>query len=51
MTIGEQLLELADEYRTSKQARAYDMADVSPSGREPSIIAAEYEAKLKELLA
>ena len=49
MTIGEQLLELADEYRASKEARSFGMG--KPAGREPKDIAADYETALRQLLS
>lgn len=48
MTIGEKLLNLTAEYNLAMESRAYDMG--TPSGREPSVIAAEYENSLRELL-
>lgn len=50
MSTGERLLDLADEYRDAKEARADDGPGI-PLGREPSVIAAEYEVALRELLA
>lgn len=52
MNLGEKLLNLSLEYQQSKANRSADW-DVlgSPSGREPSEIAADYEAALRELLA
>jgi len=50
MTLGEKLLNLTVEYRDSQEARASAFAGSSPAGREPSVIAAEYEAAITELL-
>lgn len=49
MTIGEKLLNLTIEYSHSVEARAHGMG--TPAGREPAVIAADYEAGLRELLA
>jgi hypothetical protein len=47
--MGEKLLKLTVEYADSIEARSYP--GESPAGREPSEIAADYEAAIKELLA
>lgn len=49
MTLGEKLLKLTAEYNRSVEAREYGMG--KPAGREPSVIAAEYEDSLRELLS
>lgn len=53
-TIGERLLNLAEEHRTSQENRrlfdSMEIPDSSPVGRNPDEIAAEYEAVLRELL-
>lgn len=52
MTIGEKLLELSAEYQQAKAVRdTYGQqygGDLE--GREPSVIAADYEQALRELL-
>ena len=49
MTLGEKLLNLTAEYSRSVESREYGMGN--PAGREPSVIAAEYEGALRELLS
>lgn len=53
MTLGEKLLSLTVEYQQSMVARSGwgDVFDGEASGREPAVIAAEYEEALLELLA
>lgn len=53
MTLGERLLDLAEEYREAKAMRADSEALGFGSeviAREPAVIAGEYEAALRELL-
>lgn len=51
MTIGERLLNLTFEYKASTEARSPEFATVPGDavGREPSVIAADYEAALLEV--
>ena len=52
MTIGERLLDLTLEYKDTLEVRALmDEIDGSLLGREPAIIAAEYERVLRGLLS
>lgn len=48
MSIGKQLLDLAEEYRLAKEACTFAMGE--PVGRNPSLIADEYEEVLASLL-
>lgn len=52
MTLGEKLLDLSAEYQRAKAVRdGWDQQyGGALSGREPSEIAADYEAALRELL-
>lgn len=51
MTLGEKLLNLSIEYSDTLQARALtDEIDESLIGRDPAVIAAEYEDALRELM-
>lgn len=51
MTLGEKLLNLSIEYSDTLQARALtDEIDESLIGRDPAVIAAEYEEALRELI-
>lgn len=51
MTLGERLLGLSAEYSETLAARALsDVIDESDIGRDPTVIAAEYEMTLRELL-
>jgi len=55
MTIGEKLLNLTAEYNAAVAHKEYMKAETGDDrvsvGREPSAIAADYEAALRELLA
>lgn len=53
MTTGEKLLNLTIEYKAATEARSSEWAALPGAavGREPSVIAADYEAALRELLA
>lgn len=51
MTIGEKLLELSAEYNRSKEVREDWGTNSTPAGRDPKVIAADYELALKELLS
>lgn len=53
MTLGEQLLNLTVEYKASKESHedGWPSMPGTPVGRRPEIIASEYEATLRELLA
>lgn len=51
MTLGEKLLNLSAEYQKSTASReSGDAYGGVPAGREPAVIAAEYEASIRELL-
>lgn len=51
MPLGEKLLNLVCEYRDTKEARALtEEVDEGLIGRDPEVIAAEYEETLKLLL-
>ena len=52
MTIGKRLLDLTWEYKVSTDARAesWGVDSGKAVGREPSVIAADYEEALKDLL-
>jgi len=55
MTIGEKLLNLTAEYNAAVAHKAYMLAETGSDsvsmGREPSAIAADYEAALRDLLS
>lgn len=48
MTLGEKLLNLSAEYQQATASREWDMG--TPAGREPSVIAADYEDTILELV-
>lgn len=51
MTLGETLLNLTTEYQQAVTARdGWDVLGGEPGGREPSVIAAEYESTIRTLL-
>ena len=49
MSLGETLLKLIVEHQQSAQNREFGMGE--PDGREPSVIAADFERELRNLLA
>lgn len=51
MTIGERLLNLTAEYNNSVESREHSHLGGNPIGREPKVIAADYETVLRELLS
>lgn len=52
MNIGVELLNLVTEYQESVQSRSttYSTVPGTPTGREPSEIAADFEAQLRNLV-
>ena len=51
MGVGVRLLELAEEYRVAKANRDEDWGvPGTPLGRDPEVIAADYEAAVLELV-